>query len=92
MTQLVSCSTHGKCESTIVCEHVAVSLRDGVARGFHWLLDEDNEYQAVCKACHEMPRDKFEVEAVGKVLCLECYKRAALLNGIVSSEIEGARP
>jgi len=81
---MVQCATHGEADATIVCCHIAETLTDGVARGFRWSLDQDDEYQATCDECSDLSDDEWlriEVE-VGRVLCFGCFKRAATLNGV----------
>lgn len=84
MSRQVTCDAHGETEATIVCAHIIDTLNDEKPRGFLWSLDEDNEYQAVCTDCHNMPRDEWSERAteLGRILCFGCYKKAAMLNGV----------
>lgn len=85
MTARVHCSEHGQADSTIVCVHICETLRDGQARGFLWSFDEqEGDYQAVCQTCREMDTEEWRESAVdlGRVICLECFKRAATMNQV----------
>ena len=85
----VDCATHGDSEGTVVCVHVVDTLRDRVARGFLWHRDEDDEFQAVCDSCADMSDEDWERQqvALGRVLCLGCFKNAAKLNGVDIPEL-----
>ncbi len=84
MSETVHCDDHGATPATIVCAHVVQTLNDGHPRGFVWSLDDEGDYQAVCSSCSEMAGDEWADRAValGRVLCLECFFRAAALNGV----------
>ncbi len=68
----------------MVCFHIVDTLHDDVARGFRWSLDEDGEYQATCDACSDMADEDWNqvVGEYGRLLCFECFSRAASLNGV----------
>jgi hypothetical protein len=84
VSELVECDEHGAAASTIVCMHVADGLRDGRPRGFLWSIDDEGEHQAVCSDCDALSQDEWSRVAVdfGRVLCFECYLRAARMNGV----------
>ncbi len=85
---LITCATHGRSKQTAVCVHVAQSLADGVARGFYFTDEEDDEPQAWCEACERRfvaagsvwtPEVLAYVDA--QALCLHCFRDARALNG-----------
>ncbi len=80
----VECDKHGTDEATAVCTHIVQTLRDHEPRGFLCSIDEDNEYQAVCTACRQMPDDEWSRTAGDfcTIICLGCFKKAAALNGV----------
>ena len=84
MSQTISCDVHGERACAIVCVHIVETLKDSEPRGFHWSLDEDGEHQATCSSCSDMDDSIWETLEVelGRVLCFECYCRAATLNGV----------
>jgi hypothetical protein len=93
MSTPLICDIHGNNVATIVCSHILDTLAYKQKRGFRWHLDEDGEYQAVCDDCEAMSVEEWKAESEkhGRVLCYECYKSAAALNGISKWQIEGGR-
>jgi hypothetical protein len=91
VSTLLVCDIHGNNVATIVCSHILDTLSDKQKRGFRWHLDEEGEYQAVCDDCEGMSEEQWKIESdkVGRVLCYECFKNAAALNGISKWQIEG---
>ena len=83
----VVCADHGSREATFVCSHILQANRTGVPCGFNSHIDEDGNFQASCDACIAM--DEAAWQAVGsdtiRVLCIDCYRRAAALHGVVVS-------
>lgn len=79
----IECSTHGTSEATAVCRHLARSLEDNKARGFHWTRDGDGMIQAFCDLCWNASDEKWAElkEESCSVICLECLKRVAAANG-----------
>ena len=47
----IKCDRHGDNVPCYVCVHVVDSLLDQQVRGYHWVLDEENDIQAFCEAC-----------------------------------------
>jgi hypothetical protein len=88
VSEVVVCPEHGDRAATIVCKHVLETLRDGERRGFRWSIDEDGEYQAFCSECDArselLSQSEWDDLAgdIGRVLCLECFRRAATLNAV----------
>jgi hypothetical protein len=84
VTHVCKCELHGDRETTIVCAHICETLQDGHARGFDWHIDEDGEYQAVCGSCRAMTETEWAEKStvLGRVLCFECFKIAAEMNGV----------
>ena len=83
------CATHGKRRSAHVCAHTVKSLHDSHARGFQWVRDESGGINAYCNECDAtLERGggewnaKSEAFADVKLVCEECAKRAAIINGI----------
>ena len=83
MKNEIICERHGKSNPTYVCEHILLSLQDNQTRGFHWHKDDDDELQAFCEWCWNADDDEWKASGSGncKLLCLECFKQVALLNG-----------
>ncbi|MEZ5960166.1 MAG: hypothetical protein R3C30_07010 [Hyphomonadaceae bacterium] len=83
MADQMTCPTHGPGEATYVCVHVAQSLQDNVPRGFHWHVDESQNFQAFCTACDAMDEETWEkvVASVSRAVCIQCFQRLAALNG-----------
>ena len=83
MSDPIVCDVHGESVATYVCTHICDTLQDGVPRGFLWQLN-DGEYDAICAACNAMPDEAWEEQASDtlRLLCFECYAKAAELNGI----------
>ena len=84
MSEAVECAEHGNSAATAVCTHILGTLQDGVPRGFSWFVDEEGEYQAFCSACEDMDQDEWERVSIDLcvILCLECYRKAAAINGV----------
>lgn len=84
MPHRIVCTEHGECEATFVCTHVKQSLIDKVARGFHWHIDDEQNFQAYCDACDAMDAAAWEqVRAkVSTAICVFCFRRVAGLNGV----------
>jgi hypothetical protein len=84
MSEYCECDVHGPSVATIVCRHVVDTLQDGSPRGFDWHVDEDGDYQAVCQTCLDMDADEWDCHEgqLGRVLCFECFRKAALMNGV----------
>jgi len=80
----IDCPEHGKGRAAYVCTHIFETLNDGVARGFHWVRDEDDEIQAFCDVCWDADDEAWEqISAAGpRLLCLECLKKAADINDL----------
>jgi len=91
VTNLISCNEHGESAQTFVCSHIIASLKDGQPRGFvYTTLDPNDEPNAYCSACEEMLNasggewtEELEKKAGVKLLCYECFLRAARLNGVL---------
>lgn len=86
MADRIPCPIHGTGEATYVCVHVAQSLQDNVPRGFHWHVDESQNFQAFCTACDAMDAEAWAkvVASVSRAVCIQCFQRAAALNGVVA--------
>ena len=91
MSEKIHCDEHGAASIAFVCAHVAQSLRDDNPRGFFYTsLEPENEPCAWCSQCDEMREagggewnDELEVKSEIKLLCYECFLRAARLNGVL---------
>jgi hypothetical protein len=83
MADRIACTIHGPGEATYVCSHVAQSLQDNVPRGFHWHVDENQNFQAFCTACDAMDEAAWAkvVASVSRAMCIQCFQRVAALNG-----------
>ena len=83
MSDEITCGTHGKQDTTYVCNHIVDSLKDGEACGFVW-NKADGDFQALCAACNDMTDEEFaERQAdIISMLCFGCFQDAAALNGI----------
>lgn len=86
MTDRITCAAHGPGEATYVCVHVAQSLQDNVPRGFHWHIDENQNFQAFCTACDAMDEKAWAqvVASVSRAVCIQCFQQVAALNGVVA--------
>lgn len=84
MPDRIPCAQHGSGEATYVCVHVEQTVRDGVPRGFHWHIDEGQNFQAFCTACDAMDEHAWAqvVASVSRAICIQCFQRAAALNGV----------
>ncbi|MCC6786527.1 MAG: hypothetical protein IT547_01680 [Hyphomonadaceae bacterium] len=84
MPDRIPCAQHGSGEATYVCVHVEQSLKDSVPRGFHWHIDESQNFQAFCDACNAMDEQTWAqvVASVSRAICIQCFQRAAALNGV----------
>lgn len=85
---LITCKRHGRSKQTAVCQHLILSLKDGVARGFFFTDEEEDEPQAWCEACEARyvaagnawtPAVQEYVDA--HELCLHCFRELRELNG-----------
>ena len=91
MTKVVDCSEHGQAPESFVCGHILESLWDGQARGFYYSsLNAEDEPCAWCADCERMLHaegdvwtEELEERAGIKLLCYECFLRAARLNGVL---------
>ena len=87
----VRCDEHGLSTETFVCGHILTSLKTGVPCGFVYTsLEASDEPNAYCDACDEMLQkgggewnDALEARAGFKLLCYECFVKAARLNGVL---------
>ena len=85
--EMVTCDDHGAREATYVCCHILQANRSGVPCGFNWHVDEDGNFQAFCDACIALDEDSWQAVASDmiRVLCIDCYRRAATLHGLTVS-------
>ena len=83
----VVCAHHGSREATFVCSHILDADKSGIPCGFNWHIDEDGNFQAFCDACIAMDEAAWEDTGSDtiRVLCIDCYRRAAALHGVVVS-------
>jgi hypothetical protein len=89
-TNHIQCGEHGLQDKTFVCQHVLMSLRDGIQRGFFWSQNPDSSRpDAWCRDCNERVGATggewtAEAEALAGVtlLCGACYDRVKAMNGI----------
>lgn len=84
MADRITCAQHGPAEATYVCVHVEQSLKDIVPRGFHWHIDDAQNFQAFCSACDAMDEQAWAqvVASVSRAVCIHCFQRLAALNGV----------
>lgn len=84
MPDSIPCAQHGPGEATYVCVHVEQSVKDGIARGFHWHIDESQNFQAFCTACDGMDEQTWArvVASVSRAICIRCFQQVAALNGV----------
>lgn len=83
MADQITCAQHGQGEATYVCVHVSQSLKDGVPRGFHWHVDDKQNFQAFCNVCDAMDEQTWArtVGSVSTAICIKCFQTVAALNG-----------
>ena len=80
----MNCAEHGDRAWAAGCAHLLDTLRDGVPRGFWWVIDDEGGYQALCSSCEEMDSTEWERvrEDLHAILCVECFRRAASINNV----------
>ncbi|MGF1742879.1 hypothetical protein L4C34_17750 [Vibrio profundum] len=87
--RFVECCNHGRQQATYVCQHVIVSLQDGIPRGF-WSAEPEVGHErpdSWCDACEERVKlsggewdDESEEFAGVTLLCSVCYDNAKQMN------------
>ena len=84
----VECVTHGKQQTTVVCQHIVQTLHDGKARGF-WVADDPDNPRpdAWCSECDAKVQetngewnDESEAFSGVRLLCGACYDRVKAIN------------
>lgn len=87
MTAAVDLGQRPLNEATFVCAHIVETLRDGVARGFHWSVSDD-DCCATCSTCNALSDAEWDSVAaeVGKLISFHNFVEAARLNGVSIKE------
>ena len=85
---MVSCVTHGDNLAAFVCDHIRMTIKDSIPRGFAWERQEGN-LNASCSACDLLIQENGndwsdEIIAVSGLSCVceGCLKVAAAINGV----------
>ncbi len=80
----ITCDSHGDSQATYVCCHLTHSLNTKKPCGFHFLQDDEGDFQAFCDTCWQMPDHEWEAKGTGliRLLCLECFTEIARLNEV----------
>lgn len=88
-TKTISCNTHGVQEFGLLCTHLAYSLIDRRAIGFHqYDVGDSGRPDAWCDECEarwelttiEEERDQWFLDCDHKLVCVNCWDEAEELN------------
>ncbi|HVZ92461.1 MAG TPA: hypothetical protein VG843_12490 [Rhizomicrobium sp.] len=82
----IECSKHGVGDTVFVCNHLVLSMREGVPRGLFQWFDENGNVCAWCEDCAKRAEasgngpDRTPLKFKVETLCDKCFEQIRRMN------------